>query len=463
MRALSIRQWMLLGLLLFGGVGILLYHFTDVFNQSVLLPLEHQQTQQQDANLDTLLREIAANPAGWQNQAWRAGLQSKVNELGAQAQVTGASGDTIFTIGDKITGFSTSKQAIVVDGGHELGTVIVSAPNHDELLPRIVAGFSVLIFICFIQWQMGRYITKPLEAMSKAARRIAGGNLDFDLPSSRVREIADVRNAFEAMGTGLRTSISREAELEEERRFFIGAIAHDLRTPLFSLRGYLEGFERGLANTPEKMSQYIEVCRQKANQLDRLVTDLFAYSRVEYLGKTLQSKPVELKALLGRIVHGARTQASSKSISFEENESAALFSRVDESLLERVLENLLDNAIRYTPAGGKIYMRLHRDGDRAIFTVADTGPGIAQSDLAHLFDPLFRGEASRSRQTGGAGLGLAIARKGLRAMGGDLVAANRTEGGALFTGWLPICHDALLAEQSSDAGLWKSESAINRN
>jgi signal transduction histidine kinase len=329
-------------------------------------------------------------------------------------------------------------------------------PESSNGLRVVGAVLAIAFAFFFVRWQMGRYVVKPLEAMSAAARRIAGGNLDFDLPESRVREVADVRNAFEAMGEGLRDSLRRQADLEEERRFFIGAIAHDLRTPLFSLRGYLEGLEQGLASSPEKAADYIAVCRQKADQLDRLVSDLFAYTKVEYLEQTLQRSPVDFGSLLCRAVEGARDRAHDKGVTLEivssmQQAASSTFRiadkvlptiRGDEHLLERAVENLLDNAVRYTPAGGKIEVRWCRDRDRVVFTVADTGPGIAPSDMPHLFDPLYRGETSRNRQTGGAGLGLAIARRALLAHGGDLVAANRPTGGAEFTGWLPVYSEA---------------------
>src|SRR5207248_9285396 len=112
--------------------------------------------------------------------------------------------------------------------------------------------------------------------------------------------------------SGLRASLKRQADLEEQRRFFIGAIAHDLRTPLFSLRGYLEGLGQGLASSPEKAARYVAVCRQKADQLDRLVSDLFAYSRPEYLEQTLHPGPLEVGSLLRRGVEGVRARARDK-------------------------------------------------------------------------------------------------------------------------------------------------------
>ncbi|MHB8647403.1 MAG: sensor histidine kinase, partial [Thermomicrobiales bacterium] len=288
-------------------------------------------------------------------------------------------------------------------------------------------------------WQMRRSVVKPLEAMGRAARRIAGGNLDFALPESRVKEIAAVRAAFQAMGDGLREAIGRQAALEEERRFFIGAIAHDLRTPLFTLRGSLVGLEQGLATSPEKAARYVAVCRQKADQLDRLVGDLFAYTRAEYLEQTLRRERLELGPLLEQAVDDLRLRARAKGVTVTSDgpdDGSALAG--DAHLVGRAVENLLDNALRHTPTDGTIAVRWQTEADRVTFTVADTGPGIAARDLPHLFDPLYRGEASRNRETGGVGLGLTIARRILRAHGGDLTAANGATGGAEFTGWLPL-------------------------
>lgn len=320
-----------------------------------------------------------------------------------------------------------------------MGTVTLFTPRRDNGPARAAAEIALALAILNIAWQMRRFVVNPLEAMGRAARRIASGNLDFTLPPSRVREIAQVRDAFEAMGEGLRASIGRQAELEEERRFFIGAIAHDLRTPLFALRGSLVGLEQGLATSPEKTARYIAVCRQKADHLDRLVEDLFAYTKAEYLEQTIRRERLDFGLLITEVVDGLRSQARDTDISIvlDAPEDQSIIEG-DAHLLARVMENLLDNALRHTPTGGEITVRLRAEQTRVTFAVADTGPGIAAQDLPHLFDPLYRGEVSRNRETGGAGLGLTIARRILRAHGGDLTAANGAIGGAEFTGWLPL-------------------------
>jgi signal transduction histidine kinase len=445
MKMLSIRQWMMVGVAIFLTLAALFYHLANLFDQNVLQPTTQQQTVRRDAALDAALSDVAANSASWRDPKWQDALQARLQPFGARLLVLDPSGAEVFHTGHATPAEELNRQIVVVDGGAaggRLGTIDLLVPRGNIALPLLAALLAVSLALMLVRTQMGKYVVKPLEAMSAAARQIAGGNLEFALPASRVREVADVREAFDVMGHGLRASIKRQAEVEEERRFFIGAIAHDLRTPLFSLRGYLEGLEQGLASSPEKAARYIEVCRQKADQLDRLVSDLFAFAKVEYLDQTLRCGPVDVGSLLDRAVEGARARARDKDVSLKlEGPSGPCVAKGDLDLLERAVDNLLDNAVRYTPSGGSIEVTWRGEPDKIIFTVADSGPGIDQSDMPHLFDPLYRGESSRNRQTGGAGLGLAIARRALLAHGGDLVAANRAGGGAEFSGWLPQSRD----------------------
>ncbi|MDQ2785358.1 MAG: HAMP domain-containing histidine kinase [Chloroflexota bacterium] len=444
MKMLGIRQYMLVGMLTFFVLPSLAYGITDLLDRRVLQP---QSPQQQDQALAVARREIVENAARWHDPQWQDSIRNTLNTLNAGVVIRGPSGAEILRAGHVLSahrsgwwsGISPSEQTMVVEGGQELGAVDLFVPLRDDGLARAAAAIALVLALLNVGWQMRRSVVKPLEAMGRAARRIAGGNLDFALPESRVREIAAVRAAFQAMGDGLRESIGRQAALEEERRFFVGAIAHDLRTPLFTLRGSLVGLEQGLATSPEKTARYVAVCRQKADQLDRLVDDLFAYTKAEYLEQTLRRERLDLGLLLVRAVDDLQPRARAKGVHIERDgpdDCPALAG--DAHLVGRAIGNLLDNALRHTPPEGRIAVRWQAEPDRLIFTVADTGPGIAAPDLPHLFEPLYRGEASRSRETGGAGLGLTIARRILRAHGGDLVAENEPAGGAAFTGWLPL-------------------------
>jgi signal transduction histidine kinase len=307
-----------------------------------------------------------------------------------------------------------------------------------SLLWTVVEWGTFALTLAIVLWLIGQPVLRPLAAMSQAAEDIASGDLNVDVPPSPVREIAAVSAALAGMSGALRQSLAQQAALEEERRLFVGAIAHDLRTPLFMLRGYLKGLERGVAATPDKIAHYVDMCRTQADALERLITDLFAYTRLEYLEQEPEREPLELGALLQQTIEVAGPRAAAKGIALildAPGESCALIG--DSHLLTRAVENLLDNALRHTPEGGQIRVRWHRQDAMLVFAVEDTGPGIGAQDLPHIFTPMYRGDASRSRETGGAGLGLAIAQRILRAHGGNLTAANRPEGGAKFTGTLP--------------------------
>jgi signal transduction histidine kinase len=303
-----------------------------------------------------------------------------------------------------------------------------------------IVGLTTLgLTLAGIAWFLGRTILRPLAATSQAAGQVAGGDLDVVLPHSRVREVDEVNRAFDAMSAALRRSLKEQAELEQERRMFIGAVAHDLRTPLFALRGYLEGLESGVANSPEQRTRYIATAREKADTLERLISDLFDFSRLEYLDQTPVREPLDLGDLLRKLAGDIQPLAVAKGIAIavDDGTSPCAISG-DRHLLTRAIENLLDNALRFTPTGGTVRITCGKTPACVAFSIADSGPGILPSDLPNIFNPLYRGESSRNRRTGGVGLGLTIARRILLAHGGDLAAANRPQGGAVFTGTLPV-------------------------
>jgi signal transduction histidine kinase len=325
-----------------------------------------------------------------------------------------------------------------------VGPAIVWMPSVPAVVPPgwlvPVAGLAtLLVTLAVVAWGLDRLVLRPLAAMSEAADRIADGDLDVRLPSSQAREVAAVAVAMAGMSSALRTALQRQVALEEERRLFIGSIAHDLNTPLFVLRGYLQGLENRVVTAPEKVAAYVAECRSKVDALARLIADLFAYTKVEYLEQALQREPLDMAGLIRHTVSGLRPIATEKGIELRLDGPEAPCPVVgDRHLLTRAMENLLDNALRHTPAGGEIRVSWGAEGQQCVVQVADTGPGIAAQDLPHLFTPLYRGESSRNRQTGGAGLGLAIARRILQAHCGELVAANCAGGGAVFTVNLPL-------------------------
>jgi len=299
----------------------------------------------------------------------------------------------------------------------------------------VVVQFSVPVLAALFA---GRAVLKPLRAMSEAAGKVGKHDLDFSLPSSRVREVNEALTAFTEMGGELRAALARQAELEQERQFYISAIAHDLNSPIFALRGYLEGLESGVAATPERARRYIQVCQAKVSELEQLTADLSTYTQIERLEQTMRREPFDLSALLRDAVDSIQPQASAKGLTVVAPQAAPVCACVGDSRqLQRAIANLLENAVRYTPAGGEISIAWSAGDGQWRLTISDSGPGIAPEDLPHIFAPFYRGESSRNRATGGAGLGLAIAQRIIRAHGGALTAANAPHGGAIFTATAP--------------------------
>ena len=452
MRTLTLRRWLVLSLIAIFIVPVMLFNVTVLLVggsgwwTAVNRPVSQQ-------SLDRAAAVIGTNVRQWSDPSWRQSTGTQLNALDVGAELFGPDGNRVGDAGTVPTGrhggpwgaSSDPARVVQLRGGNDevIGTINLfdtSSGSHQPFLAGVVAGFSgLLLALIGTGWLLGHYVVRPLESASLAAHRIAGGDLEFSVPKSRVSEVDEVSDAFEAMKHGLQASITRQAELEEERRFFVGAIAHDLRTPLFSLRGYLQGLESGIARTPEKIASYVAICQQKATQIERLVADLSSYARVENLEQTLHIAPVEIDPLFVRAVEGMRPRSAPRNIQLAlEGSAGEVRIQGDADLLERAILNLLDNAVRHSPDGGTILIERHVANHRIEFSVADGGSGIDPRDLPHLFDPFFRGDESRNPETGGAGLGLTIARRIMRAHGGDLTAENRAEGGACFRAWLPI-------------------------
>jgi signal transduction histidine kinase len=388
----------------------------------------------------TFVTALLSNSTRWTDPTWQRTASHELANMNMAVVIRDTTGHTVYYTGTYNHNTPVFQEIVVTNGTRQIGTAFIyeCTPTAQLTQQWLLIGLVVLLLtlacvVCFIVLT----ILKPLSALSQAAHLIAQNDLDFHLPAAHVREVAEVIQSFNMMSEALRASLARQEEVEQERRLFISAIAHDLRTPLFSLRGYLEGLATGLANTPQKASKYIGVCQAKAATLERLVSDLFAYTQLEYLEQVPRREALEIGTLIANILECLEPQARSRNVALViDPPSAPCMVQADVHLLTRVFENLLDNALRYTPAGGSIRINWHPERNHLVFTVTDTGPGVAKHDLPHLFTPLYRGDHSRNTQTGGAGLGLTIAHRILHAHGGDLTAANAVEGGAVFTGSL---------------------------
>jgi signal transduction histidine kinase len=264
-----------------------------------------------------------------------------------------------------------------------------------------------------------RWVVRPLAQLSSDVAGVAGGQMAVSPVASPAREVAEIGAALNGMTKGLRAALAERDAAEEQRKFLVTSIAHDLRTPLFTLRGSLEAIELGIGN-----GNHLRRAQDKATLIDGLVTDLFTYSRLEYAGPALKREPVDAVAL-------ARKAARAVDDRIEVVASAAgACVSADRDALMRVLVNLLDNAARY--ASSRVEIAVEHDGDDVLFVVTDDGPGIDAEDLPHVFEPLFRADRTRNSATGGAGLGLAIVDRLTAAQEATVTASTAPTGGARF-------------------------------
>ncbi len=479
---MKIRKYMALGFLGIVVFPWFVYLFVHVLDTHTWQPWASRQSQAEQTQLTSITRMMTQSSAYWTNPVWQQRVTKQLSQAGLEAVIRSPANQVIFETRNVPNHPGMwDQQVMVVQDGRLLGTVQLSASPPGDPMAFVAALLALVFAISFVGWQSRRNVIRPLEAMSQAALQIAEGDLDFELPQTRTVEIAQVRKAFYTMTEGLREAFRKQAKLEEERRFFIGAIAHDLRTPLFSLRGYLDGLEQGVAASPEKVAKYAAVCKEKADHLDRLVSDLFAFTKLEYMEQTLVRGEVNLCEVITKAADSLRPQAEAKNVHVHlelprysgndgggrgghgachdgrrgggedghgadhddrghggrDGHVADCLTTGDAHLLERAVTNLIDNAVRYTPEGGGIKVQLHAKADRLFLTIRDTGPGFAPGDISHVFEPMYRGETSRNRDTGGTGLGLTISRRIFRSHGGELTAENASDGGAVLSGWIP--------------------------
>lgn len=446
-RQYSIRTWLvgtIVGTAVMAYVGIFLFVIiTEMWPRS-----KPQETSVKDEmRLAALYRLVETAPERWTDPAWQQSLRPELDELHFTVLLRDGDGNLLHHSGPiGLSRYSFEKRHTMVMGPTGLvGEVTwfdVTPPGgglNDQQWQRVqnivIPAGGVLIMVLTAVgavWYITRPILRPLSQLSDAARQVIAGDLEFEVPASSVREVNEFAHAFGQMRWGLKDLLGQQAAMEQERRMFIAAMAHDLRTPLTSVRGYLEGIRDGIARTPEKLERYVTVALEKTGAMERLVDGLFNYSRTEYLNQPPRLEPLRVGELVADAVAGLAPQAAAKCISLQTDEPPVDCTvQADRDMLNRVLDNLLDNALRHAPGGGAVTVGWRCGIDHVRIWVQDTGPGIPPEDLSRVFEPLYRSDKARSTRTGGAGLGLAIARRLVEAHGGTIKAEN--QGGARFT------------------------------
>ncbi len=321
---------------------------------------------------------------------------------------------------NRIVGYLLTERRLQFTPAHE--QILLTRLNRSALMAAIIAGVVALVLALLLAYRLLR----PVQDLTQAATHMAEGDLSQRVPVHGDDQLATLGHTFNTMADSLERA-------ERRRKALTADIAHELRTPLAVQRAHLEALQDGIyALTPENLAAI-----QEQNQvLTRLVEDLRTLALADAGELALERTPTDVAVLLERVVARFSPQADEADVNLDlALEESNLTRSLDPQRIEQILNNLLSNAIRYTPEKGTIYIRLFSEEDDVLITVRDTGPGIPEDALSYLFDRFYKVDKSR-RQHSGTGLGLSIARKLAQAHGGDLTACNHPQGGAIFTLYL---------------------------
>lgn len=299
--------------------------------------------------------------------------------------------------------------------------------------PTVAVAVGVALAVILGALLLSRAVLHPVRAMTLAAKELGEGDLARRVPVSGRDEIAQLGGAFNRMADSLQAG-------EERQRRLTGDIAHELRTPLANLRGYLEALRDGVVEpTPELLASLHE----EALLQQRVVDDLQDLALAEAGALTYHPVAVDLRDLLEAARTAHRAQAEAAGVRLELRAPGSVIVTADPDRLRQVVGNLVGNALRATAAGGTVTLALNVRGGPAVVEVRDTGKGISAEDLEHLFDRFWRADASRGRATGGSGLGLSIARQIVTDHRGTIEVRSAVGVGTVFTVVLPAAPDGV--------------------
>ncbi len=309
--------------------------------------------------------------------------------------------------------------------------------EHDLLLAIVLLIFASGMAM-ILGYFLSSAITNRIYLLKDAAEKLAKGELKTRVPINGRDEVAALANTFNQMAEQLELMDAKQRELERLRADLIAWVGHDLQTPLASVRAILEALEDGVVEDPATIKRYLNTAQRDVHSLSGLIDDLFQMAQLNAGGIPLDSAPSSLTDLISDTLesfsHLALNQQVKLEGSVEENVDPVY---MDTQRIGRVLNNLIGNALRHTPSQGWVKVHARRAGLGVEISVTDSGEGIRKEDLPHVFESFYRGEKSRSRATGGAGLGLAISRGIVQAHGGNIEVQSEFGRGCQFIFTLP--------------------------
>lgn len=314
---------------------------------------------------------------------------------------------------------------------------LMFASRHDLLLATIL-----LIFASGIAMALGLFLSTTLaeriSLINQAAQVISRGDFGVQIDPQGRDETAELARTFNHMAVQLQAADQKQQELDQMRRDLIAWVSHDLQTPLASMGAIVEALSDGVLVEPETEQRYLAIVKNHIRELSELIDDLFQLTQMEAGGLALDYEPSSLVDLLSDTLESFTELAHQRGIEITASVSPGIeIVYMDARRIGRVLNNLVSNAIHHTASGGSIRITAERVNGMLTVRVADSGEGIAPGDLPHIFDRFYRGDKSRSRKTGGSGLGLTISRGIIESHGGEISVESHPGKGSIFTFTLP--------------------------
>lgn len=386
-------------------------------------------------------------------------LNALVNQYAAEINIKDAEGETVFTSykdpeaaphNEAIVDSSTLFHVQAEDGRILFVELSSQLPFTDTILRSILisVGSGLIALILLIigwTWYISRTILSPLKEIYAATEEVKEGNLDYPIQYRRKDEIGKFIRGFNTMRTHLKQSQEKEEQFKEDRKQLIANISHDLRTPLSSIKGYVEGLQDGVAQTDEMQEKYFRVIRQKTDQLDHLIEDLFQFSKLDLRQLPLDQQFVDSRVFFQSLLDDAVEDGKSKNVCIDvPRQIPSVTLSLAPVRITQVMNNLTENAVRYGADSIVISTRIDHDESNFTISVKDNGEGMEKEELTKIFSRFYRAEKSRSRESGGTGLGLAIVKSIIEQHGGSLWADSELNYGSTITFTLPFLKKELV-------------------
>jgi signal transduction histidine kinase len=332
-------------------------------------------------------------------------------------------------------------------GGEQYESIAHMVESSYIIRNSIISLVITFLLIGIVGLAVFFLLTKRLRAMVSAVRAFERGDYGKRIPDTPRDEIGQLARAFNDMATRVESTLDEMRRSDRLRRDLVANVSHDLRSPLASVQGYLETLLIKDAELPAaERRRFVEIIHTSVLRLSTLVSELFELSRLEAQQIQPALEPCSLSELVQDVLVKLEPQAAERGVRLESRDPRDLpFVRADIGMIERVLTNVIDNALRYTPPGGRVEVSLAREGGQVCVRVLDTGRGIPAAEVPHVFDRFYRVDKARSREAGGkgpgagsgAGIGLAIARHILEMHGSRIYVERSSPEGTVFAFHLP--------------------------